>query len=620
MKLIEVSPISASIHKDSLTYYSAREVKVGDVVNTEVRKKLISAIVLGVSPINESKGDIKTASFGLKKIESVKGRAKFYPEFFEACREASRYFIGNVGQVMNYFIPSILLEKYDDIDVPKKRVSSNTAGFFALQRPLAKRIDFYKKYISDSHADGKSVHLVLPTIKEVRKFEQLLRVDIENIFTMFGSEKKIVEKYNSVLQSTGPTLLITTPAFLFIPRHDIGTYIVEHESSSSYRTIKKPYFDIRTFAGFIARHMHTDLIFADDILSVETIARTTDKKTLDFELSAGSRTFSVSDMTNKENLFKKSFVLSNDTASLIREPGRTFLFALRKGLSTQVVCHDCKHVMEDDGQPLVIHERDGKRTVRNAYTRKIIDENLRCPICNSWNFDSLGIGTETVTEEVRKLFPKKKVFHIDKEVTGSEKKAKDIAGKFYAEADAVLVGTEMALAYLTEPIDNSVIISMETLQNIPSYKAYERMLHLSLAVTSVAEKNSIIQTRTPDNPILSSLTDNDLENFFRAEVGRRELFRYPPFSTIIKLTHVGKESAGARIKEFVDMNLSGYHPNTRSVHRGPNIETNILIKLPASEWNEGNINTPVTIDLELAQILSGLGPEWQIRLNPENLF
>jgi hypothetical protein len=161
---------------------------------------------------------------------------------------------------------------------------------------------------------------------------------------------------------------------------------------------------------------------------------------------------------------------------------------------------------------------------------------------------------------------------------------------------------------------------METLQNIPSYKSYERMLHLSLAVLNIANKNSIIQTRTPDNPILSSLTGNDLENFFRAEVGRRETFGYPPFSTIIKLTHVGKENARARIKEFVDMNLSGYHPNTRSVRRGPNIETNILIKLPASEWNEGNINTPVTMDQGLAQILSSLGPEWQIRLNPENLF
>ena len=195
MKLIEVSPISAGIQKDSLTYYSSREVKVADVVTVEVRKKLVNALVLGASPIDRSKGDIKTASFGLKKIDSVKGRAKFYPEFFEACRVTSDYFIGNIGQVMNYFIPTTILEKYDDIDMPKKRVPANTKGFFALQRPLSERIDFYKKYTSSGYKDGRSIHIVLPTIKEVRKFEKLLQSDIDNIFTLFGSDKKIIEKY-----------------------------------------------------------------------------------------------------------------------------------------------------------------------------------------------------------------------------------------------------------------------------------------------------------------------------------------------------------------------------------------------------------------------------------------
>ena len=161
---------------------------------------------------------------------------------------------------------------------------------------------------------------------------------------------------------------------------------------------------------------------------------------------------------------------------------------------------------------------------------------------------------------------------------------------------------------------------METLQNIPSYKSYERMLHLSLAVIDVAEKNSVVQTRTPENPILRSLENNDLEEFFRQEVNRREIFGYPPFSTIIKLTHTGKDTIASEIKEFSDENFSKYSPNIRITRRGPNIETSIIIKIPTNCWNEGNMETPSTIDPDLSRTLTGLGSEWQIRLNPENLF
>lgn len=617
MKLVEVTPISAKVQKDSLTYFSAKDVSVGDIVTIEVRKTKYDALVIGVRDAKDLKQEIKSASFGFKKIESVKGKSKFSGEFFRACEDAGKFFVGNLGQIVNYFLPVEFLENYSDITKPKTRTRNTIGGFSALQKPESERLEFYKKYICDIFAQSKSVQIILPSVSEVKKFHELLKSDFDNIFVFHGKEKNMLEKYNSLLAEKNPVVIISTSAFLFIPRHDMGSIILEHESSSAYRTLKKPYFDIRTFAVFLARNLKTDLIFADELLSVETVAKIEDKKTLDFDLRGIDS--KIVDMTNKENLYKKSFVFSNDAIKVIQDSGRTFLFALRKGLATQVVCHDCRHVLKDNDAPLILYERDGKRILKNAFTNKEV-VGLRCPNCESWNFDNLGIGTDTVVAEVKKHFPKKRVFQIDKEVTSAEKKAKKVVEEFYKTEDAILVGTEMAIPYLTDKVDSAILISADSILHIPSYKSYERMLHLTLQIAAVAENNFLIQTRDVENPVATALTGKDLKTFYKSEITRREMFGYPPFMTVIKLTHTSRKDDFENIRNISETLLTDYKPNIRRKKLGKFFVTTIVMKLAGDKWNGGTVNQGLSIDKHLHQTLSSLGPDWQIRINPENLF
>lgn len=617
MKLVEVSPISGKVQKDSLTYFSAKDVSVGDIVTIEVRKTKYDALVVGVDDAKDLKQDIKNASFGFKKIESIKGASKFSTEFFRACEDTGTCFVGNVGQIVNYFLPAEFLEQYSLIAKPQARIKKTTGEFKALQKPESERIEFYKKYIDELFAKGKSVHIILPTVSEVKKFHELLRFDLNNIFVFHGKEKNMLEKYNLLLAEKSPTIIISTPSFLFIPRYDVGSIILERESSSAYRTLKKPYFDVRSFVVCLARNLKIDLIFADEFLSVETVAHVTDKQTLDFAVSGIDS--KIIDMTNKDNLYKKSFVLSNDAVKVLQSPGRTFLFALRKGLATQVVCHDCRNVLKEDDAPLILYERDGKRILKNAFTNKEV-VGLRCPNCESWNFDNLGIGTDTVVAEIKKFFPKKKVFQIDKEITKSESKAKKVALEFYKTDDAILVGTEMAIPYLTDRIDSSIVVSMDSILHIPSFKSHERMLHLALQIANVAEKNFLIQTRDIENPVTIALVAKDLKTFYKSEITRRELFGYPPFMTVIKLMHTSRKDTFENIRNISETLLTNYTPNIRRKKLGKFFVTTIVMKLAGNTWNGGTVKQGLSIDKSLHQTLSSLGPDWQIRINPENLF
>ena len=56
---------------------------------------------------------------------------------------------------------------------------------------------------------------------------------------------------------------------------------------------------------------------------------------------------------------------------------------------------------------------------------------VRCMECNSWNLTPLGIGTDRVYEEVKKLYPNTKIIQIDKEAVSTDKEAHEIMKEFY---------------------------------------------------------------------------------------------------------------------------------------------------------------------------------------------
>lgn len=622
MKLVEITPLTHSIQKDSLTYFSSKPVSVGDVVTIEVRKGKYDALVLDVNEVKNLKQDIKSASFGMKKILGIKGPSILYPEFFEACIQTKYFFIGNLGPIVNFFLPTKFLENYENISKPKKfSKNKEISTFSGIQKPFSERIKFYKKHFKEVLLNKRSIMVVLPTINQSKKFYEEIKTEFPNIFIFHSQEKNLIEKYNSLIEEPTPCIIITTPSGMFIPRHDLGSIILEKESSSSYRTIKKPYFDIRTFSLFLARSLNVDLIFADDFLSVETISRVEERKNLKFDLPDNFPSVSIIDMTDKENSYKKSFVLSKQVSEILNKKERTLLFTLRKGLATQVVCHDCKHILKDGDIPLTLFEnqKTGERTLKNNLTN-IVLEGLRCPNCNSWNFDNLGIGSDTISVEIKKHFPKKEILQIDKELVKTKKKAKEIISKFYENENVVLVGTEMVIDYLKDPIENIVIVSMDTLLHIPSYKIYEKMFGLISNLATIAKNNLLIQTRTIDNPVVDSFVKKDLKSFFKADLSRRKTFSYPPFGTIIKITHSATKDESAKVNNFINENLVSYSPSIRRSKKGKFFQTNIVIKLPIESWNEGTFNKNLIVNKSLFKMLSSLTPDWQIRVNPENLF
>jgi primosomal protein N' len=564
-----------------LTYFSAKDISVGDVVEINIRNKNHDAIVISVKEVKDLKQEIKTATFGFKKIQKVKNGSKFYKEFFKACEDTKKFFVGNLGQIASYFISTEFLQQYENLPSPKKKMV------------------------------GSSVYHIVPTILGAENlFNNISKSDSDSVFLIHGklNKKKQLSIYKQILERGDPVTVIMTPSFVFIPRHDLGKIVLHDEQSPAYRTIKRPYFDLRFFLKTFAKETKIKIDFSGKPLTLETIL----ENKINITQTSHSK-INIVDMANKENCHNKSFIFSKKVFEEIQKSDKAFAFALRKGLGSSVVCHDCGQILKDGDTTLVLRKRGEQRILLNVKTGETLDPRTRCNHCESWNFDTLGIGTDIVTEEAKKLFPKKNIFQIDSDVTKTNKKVREVIEKFYATPQSILIGTELVIPYLKTKVDFATLISMDSLLSIPNYKMSEKMLYLGLIIKDLGEK-SIIQTRDTENLVMETITSGDLKKFYDSEKKLREKFGYPPFGTIIKISRNSKRDDFDRAVGPLISQLSTWNPIARRIKRGKTFETIIITKISQRLWNED------FQDQNLFEILSSLTPDWQIRVNPDSLF
>lgn len=143
------------------------------------------------------------------------------------------------------------------------------------------------------------------------------------------------------------------------------------------------------------------------------------------------------------------------------------------------LCKDCQETVscEKCGAPLVLYMslQDKKRMFVCNRCEVNIDGDTTCAACGSWNLLPLGIGTDTVYEEVKKILPKTKVFQLNKESAKNSRGAKKIIKEFEENPGSVLVGTEMAFFYLKNKVPLSIIASFDSLWSIPNFRMGEKL-------------------------------------------------------------------------------------------------------------------------------------------------
>lgn len=649
MKVVKVIPLSQALGKEHLTYFTARDVTPGDIVTIPLRSREINGFVLEATDAEIEKADLKSADFSARKVINVKGRSFFSNAYLSSISKLKEYFISTTGAMLDAVVPEIFFKHYSELVFKAPTDTLSATGIISEklihQAPLEDRISFYKTYIRESFARKSSVFMTLPTRHDISLFADELKKGIENHVYVFHSDIKKKEQialFNRIMESTHPVFIIATPRYICIPRHDIKTIIIERESSSAYRELSRPYADMRIMTEVLAREMHVKLIFADTLLRTETIYRH-DQGELgevappSFRIAQSAREIVVDTRKDKEVIGKKQEVkkyswkpLSDELIEMMKDTfnrdGSVALFSLRKGLAPVTACNDCGTVLTcprcESALVLYGNPNSESRVFVCNKCGEDIPSDTTCTHCGSWHLVPLGIGTERIRDEIKRLFPDTEVFILDKEHAKTYKKAQEIAVKFSKSKRAVIVGTELLFFHLKEKVRLSALVSFDSLFSIPSYRINEKILYILLALKDLSSTNFLIQTKYTESDILRAYLGGNLIDHFREEVKVRKALRYPPFSTLIKLTVRGSETAIEKVRQEFNILFRDFGKDTYSSiikHSAGALMFTAIIKIPRLEWTLPEVSRDGHLNSTLSDILRGLPPYVAITIDPEDV-
>ena len=220
-----------------------------------------------------------------------------------------------------------------------------------------------------------------------------------------------------------------------------------------------------------------------------------------------------------------------------------FVFAARRGLSPSTVCADCGNIVKCNtcGAHVVLHKAASGNFFLCHTCGERRSANEKCINCGGWRLTTLGIGTALSRGKIKRTISECNIFRIDADTTPTHQKAILVAEKFYNAPSAILIGTEMALLYLTQKIENSAVVSMDTFFSIPDFRIHERIMTILLKMRAITDRNLIIQTRDIAQKVFTYALAGNLIDFFKDEIEDRKSFKYPPFSTLIKISASGKK-------------------------------------------------------------------------------
>lgn len=595
--LVEVLPIT-KFSGLPLNYFSSQKIAPGTFVQIPLKRGRALGIVDRSIGAASAKAEIRRAAFALRKIAQRDVlEASLTAEMLEAAKKCAEYYGASPGSLLQALLPKTVQQNPKKFFPPasRKKTVSPHRETLLLQMETDERYGQYRGLVREAFARKKSVLFVVPTQMDLEKAKRLLSQGIEQFVYDKNSWPEALTDPHSVL-------FVTTPGGLCFDRPDLDLIIFERENSRAYRTIARPHMHWKTFAEYLSRISGKQLVLGDSVFSIEALWR---EKEGEFGESSLIRwrlpgaPAKLVDSRSKPDENGKFEIFSPELKELIgkavEEKEKIFLFGARKGLAPSTVCGDCGTLLpcENCGAPAVLH-RD--RSGGNIYvchacgTKR--DSSTSCGYCGSWKLVPLGIGTEKIAAEARRLFPRVPVEILDKDHAPTESRAKSIIKKFEIRG-GILIGTELAFFHV-EKVAYSGLVSVDSLFSVPDFGINERIFYLVSRLREMTQKEGVIQTRNIGKQVLAWAAHGNIIDFYQNEISERREMLYPPFSVFIKVTSPAINSV---LDRFLKWQPESY-------------KDSIIIRLGRDDWPNP----------DLSRELSLLGPQFLVKVDPESIL
>ena len=633
MYVIEVIPLKRGVEVSQLSYFSSQTYKLGVIVSVPFRKKTVLAIVIKSESVKNAKTTIKTASFSLRKLMPESEVGILPPALIKTATNLLRYYPTKLGTILFALLPTEI--KNGKINLPDLSNRQSDPKEIIPRAPkliVGKQSDRYIEYrslVRETFAGGGSVLFVVPTVAGLEFAKSALELGIEERVICFSRTDSIAKKrlaYNALADLKQTKLIITTPTHAYLDRPDIINMIIEEAGSSYYTMRRHPLINHLDSFITLAKYDDRQIILGDLVPRTEeevkrrsddfyTLGEYPKRLTLPAKLSL-LKPKSEPGQIEPFHLFSNQLIkVLSDT---LKNRGRVYMYAARRGLAPVITCRDCGYVFRcpDSGTPYSLF-RTGqgnaeKRWFISGVSGRRVKAAKACGQCGSWRLREKGIGVQYVYDALLKIFPPEKIILFDHTTANTHKQRVVLSDRFYqAKNGIILLGTKMSIAYLTKPITISVVTSLDALSANTTWRNSEEVFKLLLILREKSQTEVLVQTRQETDNIFTLAEQGALEAFYNDEIDLRQALNYPPFVTFVHLTWQGNKIMVDKLKAIIINKLKGYSPTFYpSPHSyGAKLIRHGLLRQQTEKWP----------DEDLLLKLKSLPPAVKITINPDRI-
>lgn len=418
------------------------------------------------------------------------------------------------------------------------------------------KTEIYTKLIEHYIKEGKQVLYLLPEIALTTQLVSRLTQYFGNKVAVFHSKynnNERVEVWQNVLQNSEKAqIVIGARSALFLPFSNLGLIIVDEEHEATFKQHDPaPRYHARDSAIVLANSHQAKVLLGSATPSIETYYNATSGK---YGLVSLKERFGNVQMPDielvdlKDSYFRKkmkghfSLTLIEQITEAFSNGEQVILFQNRRGFSPVIECLTCGHVPQCPQCDVSLTYHKFKNQLRCHYCGHSIAKPTNCHACSSVDLETKGFGTEQIELELAELFPNKNIKRMDQDTTRGKYSFEKIIDGFKNREIDVLVGTQM----LAKGLDfyNVSLVGVMNADNMlyhPDFRAFERSYQMLTQVSGRAGRSEkrgkvVIQTYNPLHNIIQQVTNNDYEGMFKEQLYERQIYKYPPFFRLIRLT------------------------------------------------------------------------------------
>ena len=421
------------------------------------------------------------------------------------------------------------------------------------------KTEIYIHLIRQALEQKKQVLYLMPEIAlTVQMMERLQRVfgNHLGIYHSKYSDAERVEIWQKQLSKDPYDVILGARSAVFLPFQNLGLIIVDEEHETSFKQQDPmPRYHARSAAIMLASlTSHVSPLSSPKVLlgtatpSLESYYNAKTGKYGFVELSQRFKgvelpeiqIVDIKDLQHRKMMNGPfSPILLNKVHEALERGEQVILFQNRRGYAPMIECKQCSWVphCQHCDVSLTLHRNVNQLTCH--YCGAVYQVPTECPNCGCTELQTRGYGTEKIEDAIRDIFPEARIGRMDLDTTRTRQAYERIISDFSAGRTNLLIGTQMVSKGLDfDKVSVVGILNADTMLNYPDFRAYEHAFMMMAQVSGRAGRKGkrglvILQTKSPDLPLIQQVVHNDYAGFFHSQIAERQQFRYPPYYRLI---------------------------------------------------------------------------------------